>query len=40
VAKIEARNFDLDQRPEKICETCEMNFYCDALTSCTTIPAE
>jgi len=40
VAQIEARNFDLDQRPEKICETCEMNFYCDALTSCTTIPAE
>ena len=40
VAQIEARSFDLDQRPEKICETCEMNSYCDALTSCTTTPAK
>ena len=35
VKKIEARDFDMAKRPEKICQTCEMTSYCDAQSSCS-----
>ncbi len=35
VTKIEAREFDITQRPEKTCQTCEMTFYCDAQSTCS-----
>mgnify|MGYP001235724233 FL=1 len=35
VKKIEARDFDMAKRPEKICQTCEMASYCDAQSSCS-----
>ena len=35
VKKIEARDFDMAKRPEKICQTCEMTSYCDAQSNCS-----
>lgn len=30
VSKIEAKNFDVEERPVRLCKDCDMSHYCDA----------